>query len=135
RAAGERAAALTRQLLAFSRQQVLKREVLSLNDVVSGFLNLLSRVIGEDIHVEVKLARDVPNVVADANQLEQVLMNLCVNARDAMPRGGTITIGTGIADVDDDHAAKREGMPPGRYATLAVTDTGVGMDKATIAKI
>ncbi|HRN53517.1 MAG TPA: response regulator [Gemmatimonadaceae bacterium] len=135
RAAGERAAALTRQLLAFSRQQVLKREVLSLNDIVSGFLNLLSRVIGEDIHVEVKLARDVPNVVADANQLEQVLMNLCVNARDAMPRGGTLTIGTGIAEVDEDHAAKREGMQPGRYATLAVSDTGLGMDKATLAKI
>ncbi|MBA3852762.1 MAG: hypothetical protein C0503_00015 [Gemmatimonas sp.] len=135
RASGERAAALTRQLLAFSRQQVLKREVLSLNDVVSGFLTLLSRVLGEDIHVEVRLGRDVPHILADKNQLEQVLMNLCVNARDAMPRGGTLTIGCGIAQIDDEHAARREGMTAGPYATLSVTDTGIGMDKATQAKI
>ncbi|WKW11423.1 response regulator [Pseudogemmatithrix spongiicola] len=135
RASGERAAALTRQLLAFSRQQVLKRESLNLNDVVSGFLTLLSRVLGEDIHVEVRLGREVPHIHADKNQLEQVLMNLCVNARDAMPRGGTLTIGSGIAEVDEVHAARREGMTPGRYATLSVTDTGIGMDKATQAKI
>ncbi len=135
RAAGNRAAALTRQLLAFSRQQVLKREVLALNDVVSGFLKLVSRVIGEDIHLEVRLGHDVPNIEGDANQLEQVLMNLCVNARDAMPRGGTLTIGTGTAIVDDEHAARREGMSAGRYATLSITDTGIGIDKATQAKI
>jgi PAS domain S-box-containing protein len=135
RAAGDRAAALTRQLLAFSRQQVLRREVLSLNGVVTGFLTLLNRVIGEDIKVEVRLGPDVPNIIADANQLEQVLMNLSVNARDAMPRGGTLTIGTGAADIDDTHAATREGLSPGRYATLSVTDTGVGMDEHTQAKI
>ncbi len=135
RASGDRAAALTRQLLAFSRQQVLKREVLSLNDVVSGFLKMVSRVIGEDIHLELRLGGDVADIEADKNQLEQVLMNLCVNARDAMPRGGTLTISTGSAIVDEAHAARREGMTPGRYVTLSVTDTGVGMDKATQAKI
>ncbi|MCW5826037.1 MAG: PAS domain S-box protein [Gemmatimonadaceae bacterium] len=135
RSAAERAAALTRQLLAFSRQQVLKREVLDLNDVVSTFLKMLSRVIGEDVRVELKLGRDVPSIIADAGQLEQVLMNLCVNARDAMPAGGTLIIGTGIADVDGEHAARREGMSKGTYAVLSVSDTGVGMDKATQAKI
>jgi two-component system, cell cycle sensor histidine kinase and response regulator CckA len=135
RSAAERATALTRQLLAFSRQQVLKREVLDINDVVSTFLKMLSRVIGEDIHVELKLGSDVPSIVADAGQLEQVLMNLCVNARDAMPAGGTLVIGTGFAEVDAEHAALREGMVKGRYALLTVSDTGVGMDKATQAKI
>ncbi len=135
RNAGERAARLTRQLLAFSRQQVLKREVLNLNDVVSKFLTMLSRVIGEDIHLDLKLAPKVSNIFADAGQLEQVLMNLCVNACDAMPRGGTMTIGTGAATVDEEHAARRDGMTPGPYVTLSVTDTGVGMDKATQAKI
>ncbi len=135
RNAGERAARLTRQLLAFSRQQVLKREVLNLNDVVTKFLAMLSRVIGEDIHLDLKLAPKVPAIFADAGQLEQVLMNLCVNARDAMPRGGTLTISTGQATIDEEHAARREGMTEGPYVTLVVTDTGVGMDRATQAKI
>lgn len=133
--AGERAARLTRQLLAFSRQQVLKREVLNLNEVVTKFLAMLSRVIGEDVHVELRLGPEVPPTLADAGQLEQVLMNLCVNARDAMPRGGTLTIGTGVVVVDEEHAARREGMTPGDYVTLSVTDTGTGMDRATQAKI
>ncbi len=81
------------------------------------------------------LAPDLEPVKADAGQLEQVLMNLCVNARDAMPNGGRLTIGTGVAAVDDEHAARREGMTPGQYVTLWVTDTGVGMDRATQAKI
>jgi PAS domain S-box-containing protein len=135
RSAGERAARLTRQLLAFSRQQVLKREVLDVNEVVTRFLTMLARVIGEDVHLELQLGPIVPPIFADAGQLEQVLMNLCVNARDAMPRGGTLTIGTGTAKVDEDHAARREGMTAGEYITLFVTDTGVGMDKATQAKI
>jgi len=126
---------LTRQLLAFSRQQVLKREVLNINDLVTKFLAMLSRVIGADIHLELKLASTVPSIVADAGQLEQVLMNLCVNARDAMPRGGTLTIGTGETTIDDEHAARREGMTPGPYVTLSITDTGVGMNRATQAKI
>jgi PAS domain S-box-containing protein len=135
RSAGERAARLTRQLLAFSRQQVFKREVLDLNDVVTKFQAMLSRVIGEDIKVELHLAPTVPRVLADAGQLDQVLMNLCVNARDAMPLGGRLTISTGSTEVDQEHAAHREGMSAGPYATLAVSDTGSGMDKETQAMI
>jgi PAS domain S-box-containing protein len=135
RNAGERAARLTRQLLAFSRQQVLKREVLNLNDLVTKFLGMLSRVIGEDVQVELKLGAKVSPIFADSGQLEQVLMNLCVNARDAMPNGGTLTISTGEANVDENHVARREGMSPGEYATLSISDTGFGMDKQTQAKI
>jgi len=135
RGAGERAARLTRQLLAFSRQQVLKREVLDINEVVRRFLTMLARVIGEDIHLELQLGPTVPPTFADAGQLEQVLMNLCVNARDAMRSGGTLTIGTSVVTMDEDHAARREGMTVGDYVTLTVTDTGVGIEKAALAKI
>jgi len=135
RAAGERAKLLTRQLLAFSRQQVLKREVLNVNVVAAGFLTMLSRVIGEDIHVELELGEHVPSILADAGQLDQVLMNLCINARDAMPGGGRLTIGTeryehvaAVADTPD-------AMPSGTYARLSVTDTGTGMDEETLAKV
>jgi PAS domain S-box-containing protein len=135
RAAGERAKLLTRQLLAFSRQQVLKREVLSLDAVASGFQTMLSRVIGEDIKVELRLGEHVPHILADAGQLEQVLMNLCINARDAMPTGGHLTISTERYDHVAGRADTPEGMPTGTYARLAVTDTGTGMDEETLAKV
>lgn len=135
RAAGERAKLLTRQLLAFSRQQVLKREVLNLGAIASGFQSMLSRVIGEDIRVELQLGEQVPSVLADAGQLEQVLMNLCINARDAMPNGGDLTIRTERYEHLAGSTATPESMPSGTYARLTVTDTGTGMDEATLAKV
>ncbi len=127
RAAGERAAALTRQLLAFSRQQVMRREHLDLNAVVSKFLGMLRRVIGEDVRLEASLAAQETPVFADPGQLEQVLMNLCVNARDAMPRGGTMTIATRRVDLDAEFASRHETVRAGPHVLLAISDTGVGM--------
>jgi PAS domain S-box-containing protein len=127
RAAGNRAAALTRQLLAFSRQQVLHPEHLDLNEVVPAFLGMLKRVIGEDIDVEVRLASVAAHVLADHGQLEQVLMNLCVNARDAMPNGGRLTLGVDLVNVDAATAAEIPTMRPGPAVRLAISDTGEGM--------
>jgi two-component system, cell cycle sensor histidine kinase and response regulator CckA len=135
RAAGERAKLLTRQLLAFSRQQVLKREVLNTNAIVSGFQDMLARVIGEDIRVELQLGEQVPSILADAGQLEQVLMNLCVNARDAMPAGGRLTIRTERYEHVATDTDAPEAMPSGTYARLSVADTGTGMDEETLAKV
>jgi two-component system cell cycle sensor histidine kinase/response regulator CckA len=131
-AGSDRAAALTRQLLAFSRQQVLQPELLDLNEVVAETEKLLARLIGDDIDLEVlALAEDVL-VDADRSQLEQVIVNLAVNARDAMPKGGRLTIEVGTAEVGSDHAVD---LPPGRFALLAVTDTGRGMNSETAAQI
>ena len=135
RAAGDRAADLTRQLLAFSRQQVMRREVLSLNDLVSDFLKMLRRLIGEDIVVDVRPGADRPSVIADRGQLGQVLMNLCVNARDAMPGGGTLTISTSTVSIDATHAARHATMQPGPHVLLAVSDSGEGMPAETQAHI
>lgn len=135
RAAGERAADLTRQLLAFSRQQVMRREHLDLNAIVSKFLGMLRRVIGEDIRVEASLAAQDTPVFADPGQLEQVLMNLCVNARDAMPRGGTMTIATSRVMLDAGFASRHETMQAGPHVLLAISDTGVGMSADVQAKI
>jgi PAS domain S-box-containing protein len=132
RKAGLRAAALTRQLLAFSRQQVLQPKVLNLNDVVRGMERMLSRVLGEDIVLAIDVAPDVAKVKADPSQLEQVIMNLVVNARDAMPTGGQLKIVTSnVGDVP------RSLLPPtpGPHVRVAVSDTGVGMDEETIARI
>ena len=131
----ERAAALTRQLLAFSRQQVLQPRVLDLNAGVSGLAPMLQRLIGEDIEFVVVAAPDLGRVKADPSQIEQVIVNLAVNARDAMPQGGRLMIETGNADVDDGDARRHVGVPPGRYVRLAVRDTGHGMDAATQARI
>src|SRR4029077_9086653 len=123
RAGGERAAALTRQLLAFSRQQVLDNEVLDLNGVVRATEKLLERVIGEDVHVEYICKPDEVIVSADRSQLEQVVVNLVLNASDAMPGGGGVMIEVDKIVVDADHAPD---LAPGTYALLAVTDTGKG---------
>jgi PAS domain S-box-containing protein len=133
--AAREAASLTRQLLAFSRRQVLEMKVLSLNDVVTGVQKMLQRVIGEDIDLSVSLAPDLGGTRADAGQLEQVIMNLAVNARDAMPNGGQLTIETGNTFLDAPYAASHEPVAPGPYVLLAVSDTGVGMDEATKARI
>ena len=128
--ASKRAASLTRQLLAFSRKQLMQPRVLDLNAVVSGLAPMLRRLIGEDIAVSLSLAPDAPAVLADPGQIEQVLVNLAVNARDAMPRGGTLTIGTAAAELSEADAEGRPGLLAGRYARLTVSDTGTGIDPA-----
>src|SRR5213082_3343107 len=135
RKAADGAAALTRQLLAFSRQQVVEPRVVSLNTVVEGLQKILRRVIGEDIELAITLAPDLGAVRADVGQLEQVLMNLAVNARDAMPTGGRLTIETANVEHDPDYARDQEAAAVRRFAMLAVSDTGCGMDEATKARI
>jgi len=135
RKAAEGAAALTRQLLAFSRQQVLAPRVVSLSVVVQGVEKMLRRVIGEDVDLVTALDPVVGSVKADVGQLEQVLMNLAVNARDAMPAGGKLTIETANVEHDPDYAREREATPVRRFVMLAVSDTGIGMDEATKARI
>jgi two-component system cell cycle sensor histidine kinase/response regulator CckA len=135
RTAATRASALTRQLLAFSRQQVLQPVVLNLNDVVENVDKMLHRLLGEDVDLEAHLARDLGNVRADAGQIEQVIMNLAVNARDAMPTGGKITIETANVDLDSGYADQHQPVVPGRFVMLAVSDTGTGMDQTTKAKV
>ena len=135
REAGEMASRLTRQLLAFSQRQVLRPEVLQLNTVVARTRVLFGRLLGETIAVVTVLADDVWKVFADAGQIEQILLNLAINARDAMPQGGTLTIGTSNVEVDEISAAGQEGMRPGRYVVVAVSDTGIGMDRETQAHI
>jgi PAS domain S-box-containing protein len=132
--AGERAAGLTRQLLAFSRQQVLTSTILDLNALVSSSAKMLRRLIGEDIELAFDPAPEVKKVSADAGQIEQVLMNLAVNSRDAMPRGGKLTIEVSNFRADEGYAAGHFPMPPGSYVMLAVSDTGCGMDAATRAR-
>jgi two-component system cell cycle sensor histidine kinase/response regulator CckA len=133
--AADRAAELTRQLLAFSRKQIMKPAVIDLNLVVEETDRLLARVLGEDIEVVLTLARDLGRVLADAGQVEQVLMNLVLNARDAMASGGRLSITTCNTTVDADARALRGIVPPGRYATLSVVDTGTGIDEATKAHL
>lgn len=132
--AGDRAAALTRQLLAFSRQQVLQPTVLDVNGVVRHIEQLLDRVIGEDIRLCTRLADDLWNVRADATQLEQVVMNLAVNARDAMPRGGELTIETGNVELTRSDENELFAVVAGPYVLLAVSDTGFGMNAETKAR-
>jgi hypothetical protein len=134
RAAGQRAANLTRQLLAFSRKQVLKPQVLQLNTVVSGIAEMLRRLVGEDIHFSLHLDAGLGQVRADPTQLEQVLVNLAVNARDAMPNGGQLVIETKNVELDRDTAAL-QGVPPDRYAVVTVSDTGCGMDEKTKSRV
>ncbi|MBE7467429.1 MAG: response regulator [Planctomycetes bacterium] len=132
---GERAAALTRQLLAFSRKQILAPRTLNLNSIVSEMQRMLSRLISEDIELLTVLEPLLGAIKADPSQVEQVIMNLVVNARDAMPQGGRLTIETRNAELDDAYARSHPSVKPGAYVMIAVADTGVGMDEATQAKI
>lgn len=125
--AASRAADLTRQILAFSRQQVLEMQVLNLNEVITGFQHMLRRIIGEDIAIETHLTPEIFPVKADRGQFEQVLLNLAVNARDAMPQGGKLIIETANVVLDDKYTATRPEAEPGSHVMLAVTDTGYGM--------
>ena len=129
--AGERASMLTRQLLAFSRRQVLQPKPLHLNQVIENLGKMLKRVIGEDIRLEIIYAADLGWVLADPGQIEQVILNLTVNARDAMPRGGRLTIQTANVELDADYAGAHAEVQPGHYVQLTVTDSGCGMDAAT----
>jgi len=133
--AGERAAGLTRQLLAFGRKQVLQPKILDLNAVISNMQKMLPRVVGEDVELVTHLEPHLGSVMADPGQLDQILMNLAVNARDAMPEGGRITIETRNADLDEGYVATHAPVRTGPYVLLAVTDTGSGMDAATQARI
>jgi len=133
--AANRAAALIRQILAFSRKQVLETKPLNLNEVVVEFEKMLQRLIGEDINLKTILAPELPPVQADPAQIEQILMNLAVNARDAMPRGGTLAIETGSVVLDEQYVHKYIDVQAGPHVLLAVSDTGVGMDAATKERI
>jgi PAS domain S-box-containing protein len=133
--AAGRATSLTRQLLAFSRKQMLAPKVLDLNGVVTENLKMLTRVIGEDIDLVMVPAAGLGAVRADAGQMEQVIMNLAVNARDAMPSGGKLTIETSNVSLDDDYARVHAPLRPGDYVMLAISDTGLGMDSETQSHI
>jgi two-component system cell cycle sensor histidine kinase/response regulator CckA len=133
--AGERAAALTRQLLAFSRRQVLQPRALDLNGSIEELRSMLVRLIGEDLHLKIVLDPDLGLVRADPGQLTQVLMNLAVNARDAMPRGGTLTLETRNVTLGEVFAAEHEGVRAGPHVLLRVSDTGAGMDAETQAHL
>jgi two-component system cell cycle sensor histidine kinase/response regulator CckA len=135
RKAAERSAGLTRQLLAFARQQTVELRVLDLNETVANMLKMLQRLIGEDIDLKWQSKANLWSVKMDPTQIDQILTNLCVNARDAIPDTGKITIGTGNIGLDDVYCADHAGAVPGDYVVLMVSDSGCGMDKATTEKI
>ncbi len=135
RKAAQRAAELTAQILAFSRRQALRPQVISLNDAIDEIRSLVQRTLGEDIEIIFDLDPEVGTCEVDPHQLVSVLMNLAVNARDAMPRGGRLTVQTANAELDEEHCCRQDDCPPGSYVVLAVTDTGSGMDKQTQTRI
>ncbi|MCJ7618373.1 MAG: ATP-binding protein [Desulfobacterales bacterium] len=134
-AAGEKAATLTHQLLAFSRKQVLKLKPVNLNKIVENMGKMTARIIGEDVKLQFKTNLPIGNIIADSGQIEQILMNLAVNARDAMPNGGSLIIETAEVFLDNEFAIRHEGLKPGSYIMLAVTDTGEGMTQEVQKKI
>jgi len=135
RKAAERAAALTKQLLAFSRKQVFELKIMDLNTLVANLLDMLRRLLGEDVELETRLAPGLGRVKADPNQVEQIVMNLVVNARDAMPDGGHVQITTSEVRLDRAAAARLPGARPGRFACLAVSDTGTGIPPEVLDRI
>ena len=135
RSSGERAAGLTKQLLAFSRKQILNPRVVDLTEVMHNLEGMLPRLLGEDVELQVNLASDLKNVRVDPGQVEHVIINLAVNARDAMPRGGRLTIETRNVDLDEEYAESHVDAAPGPHVLIAITDSGVGMDEATRARV
>ncbi|MBW2703755.1 MAG: response regulator [Deltaproteobacteria bacterium] len=135
KSAGDRAVALTSQLLAFSRQQMLQPEAIDLNRTMENLDRLLRRLIGEDIDIATRMDPELWKVMADPGQIEQIVMNLAVNARDAMPTGGKLTIETANIELDEEYARRHAGVTPGPHVMLAASDTGSGMDAETAAQI
>ncbi len=133
--AGQQAAGLTRQLLTFSRKEIVEPTLVNLNAVVTNVQAMLQRLIGEDVTLVAELAPSLAAVKADAGQIEQVVMNLAVNARDAMPTGGTLTITTANVHLDDAYARMHPSMTPGPYVALTVSDTGTGMTPQVLARL
>ncbi|HXK17360.1 MAG TPA: ATP-binding protein [Polyangiaceae bacterium] len=133
--AGERAASLTQQLLAFSRQQLLEPRVVDLNQILRGLNEMLGRLLGEDVELKVKLDPQLGKILVDPSQIEQVVLNLVVNARDAMPQGGRVTVRVEEVEVDETAAVALVEGRAGRYARLSVSDTGTGIDEQTRAKL
>lgn len=134
-AAARRAAELTGRMLAFARKQRVQPRAIDVNDVMRGMEGLLRRIIGEHIRLDAQRAADLPAVLIDPAQLEQVVMNLTVNARDAMPDGGTLTVATDVVDIGEEQARRRPGLRAGRHVRIRVADTGVGMDADTLARL
>ena len=134
-AAAVRAGSLTNQLLAFSRRQVAQPRVIDLNKVVEELRKMLVRLIGEDVELVTCLAPDLAHVNIDPGQVDQILMNLAVNARDAMPGGGRLEIETANVELGPDRMGRHIGVPPGRYVMIAVSDTGTGMDPETRTRL
>jgi PAS domain S-box-containing protein len=132
---GERAATLTRQILTYSRRQIIEPANLSLNNVITDLLKLVSKVLGEQIEIRMFLEKDLPTIRADIGQIEQVVMNLVMNARDAMPGGGQLLIETEVANLDAEYVRHHLYMSVGSYVVLRVTDTGVGMDQKTRERV
>jgi len=133
--AAERATALTRQLLAYSRKQIIQRRPLQLNEIVNQTVGMLRRVIGEHIALDMQLAMDLPFAYADTTSVDQVIMNLALNSRDAMPDGGKLTLSTTMVEIDDAYCARTPDAQPGRFICLTVKDSGHGMDSATLNRI
>ena len=131
----QRAASLTRQLLFFSRKQGVRRQVLDLNAIVEDARRMLHRLIGEDIELQTDLSPRIGRVLADPTQVGQIIVNLAVNARDAMPRGGRLVLETRNVDIDSAVSRGGPGLIPGRYVLLAVADTGVGMDESVRSRL
>ncbi len=134
-AVAERAASLTRQLLAFSRKEVIRPQLLDLNAVITNIEKMIQRLIGEDVELATKLVPGPNNVRADPGQIEQLLVNLAVNARDAMPKGGRLTIETDRIDIPAGDLERHRVLEPGAYVVLSVRDTGTGMDDETLAHV
>jgi signal transduction histidine kinase/ActR/RegA family two-component response regulator len=133
--AASRAANLTRQLLTFSRRQVMQPRILDLNEVVGNVTKMLNRILGENISLQCNYSTNLPSVLADVGMMEQLILNLAVNARDAMPRGGQLIISTFAAEIDENYTLSHAEARPGQFVCLGITDTGCGMDDATIRRI
>jgi len=133
--AGDRAQQLTSQLLAFSRKQVIQPKIINLNTLIADHMKMLGRLLGEDIEISTQLPKDLANIKADPGQIEQIIMNLVINSRDAMPFGGRILIETDNVEFDENYVRRHVDSRPGKYVMLAISDNGTGMDEATKEKI